>query len=233
MSLRTLSGAALIGCVVCGSASAAFIPYGTYRLHDHPDGNDRPPLYGAKLNDLYDVTANIDVFTFDFDHAGVSMFMDYTVGKLHIYGTAFGGRDVGTDYANDQYKGIYTFDMTYQWGVGLAPGDDDVLVNLPLNKYNYGSVVTPLGDTVLLRDGHYSGSQPDFRFGDEDNDAGHRGFAGLSGWGWIFHARPGQDYTYVQDSDWLFTGTLVPTPGSVSLAAAAGLLAVRRNRRSK
>lgn len=236
MSFRALAGAAIC-CAVCGSvasvADAANIPIGLYRLHDHPDGNAAPPLYGAKLNDLYDVTADVDTFTFDFDHAGMAMYMDYTGSVLHIYGTAFGGRDVGSDFANDKYRGVYTFDFVYKFGVTHAPGDDDLLVDLPLSKYNYGHVVTPLGDTILLRDGHYSDGQPDFRFGDEDNDQGHRGFAGLSGWGWIFHARPGQDYTYVQDSDWLFTGALIPTPGAISLAGGAGVIALRRARRAQ
>ncbi len=232
MTIRSSVGAALLGAAMLSSqcAQAAFISQGTYQLHNHPDGNARPPLYGAKLNELYNPTNDLDVFTFDFDAPGKAMYLDYNGSSIHIYGTALGGRDIGTTYANDQFLGTYTFNFTYAWGVGLAPGDDDLLVDLPTNKYNYGSLVTPLGDVVSLRDGHYSGDQPDFRFGDEDNDAGHRGFAGLSGWGWLFVKFPGGEYTYTQDSDWLFTATLVPTPGAGALVGAVGLLGLRRRR---
>lgn len=220
------------GALSCApEAQGAFIQQGTYRLHNHPDGNVRPPLYGAKLNELYNATANLDVFTFDFDAPGSAMFLDYNGSSIRIYGTSFGGRDIGTEYANDVYRGFYTFEFLYQWGVGLAPGDDDLMVTLPPLKYNYGTLLTPLGDLVGLRDGHYNGDQPDFRFGDENNDLGHRGFAGLSGWGWLFKALPGDPYTYTQDSDWIFTAELVPAPGTLPVAVGAAALALRRRRR--
>lgn len=215
---------------VSGSAHGAAILNGTYALHNHPDGNARPPLYGAKLNELYDVTSGLDVFTFDFDAPGAAMFLDFTGSTIRIYGQALGGRDTGTTYANDQYLGMYTFDFTYQYGVGLAPGDDDVMVVLPPTKYNYGTLLAPTGDTISLRDGHYNGSQPDFRFGDENNDLGHRGFAGISGWGWLFKALPGEGYTYTADSDWLFTATYIPTPGVAGMLSVAGLAGLRRRR---
>lgn len=213
-----------------GSASAAMILPGTYALHNHPDGNARPPSYGAKLTELYDVTGGQDIFTFDFDAPGAAMTLVYSNNTIKISGKAWGGRDVGDNYANDQYLGLYTFNFTYTWGVGLASGDDDLQVNLPANKYNYGTLVTPLGDVVSLRDGHYDNGQPDFRFGDEDNDLGHRGFAGLSGWGWLFKALPGQQYSYTADSDWLFTAVYVPTPGAGTLAVAGGAMLLRRRR---
>lgn len=221
---------ALALCTLAGSAQGAFIQQGLYQLHNHPDGNSRPPTYGAKLNELYDVTSGMDVFTFDFNHPLSNMTLEYTGTTIVISGQSWGGRDIGTEYANDAYRGVYTFSFTYFWGVGLAPGDDDLMVVLPPDRYNYGSLVTPLGDVVSLRDGHYNGSQPDFRFGDEDNDLGHRGFSGLSGWGWLFKALPGQGYTYTQDSDWLFTATPIPTPGAAALAVVAGVAGLRRRR---
>jgi len=233
MRANVLVRAALAGgalAVVCGSASAALIQQGVYRLHNHPDGNANPPPYGAKLNELYDATGNLDVFTFNFDDPQSEMYLEYTGTTIHIYGVALGGRDLGSSYANDQYLGLYTFDFTYMWGVGLAPGDDDLLVELPESRYNYGTVLTPLGDLVGLRDGHYNGDQPDFRFGDEDDDLGHRGFPGLSGWGWLFKALPGEPYTYTQDSDWIFTAEFIPTPGSLTLLLSAGVVMGRRRR---
>lgn len=232
MKMYSILGAAVLGCAVLPvtDASAAFIATGTYRLHNHTDGNARPPAYGAKLTEMYNATSGTDIFTFNFDAPGSAMYLDYNGSSIHIYGTSFGGRDVGTDYANDIYRGFYQFDFTYNLGVIQAPGDDDIMVAGAQYQYNYGTLLTPLGDIVSLRDGHYGNGQPDFRFGDEDNDQGHRGFPGLSGWGWLYKHLPGQPYTYVADSDWLFTGELVPTPGALSLLAGAGLLAGRRRR---
>ncbi len=51
-----------------------------------------------------------------------------------------------------------------------------------------------------------------FRLGDEDNDAGHRGFDGVSGWGWLTHGSGG----HVESSDWLFTvGEEIPEPATL------------------
>lgn len=226
---RVCMGFCALG-VLSASASAT-ISTGLYQLHNHPDGSARPPLYGLRLDELYDVTGDHDIFTFDFDHASSSMWMSYTGTTIHIWGLAWGGRDTGGTYAADGYQGIYTIDFLYDLGVQLEPGDDDVIVDPPSGSYNYGTMLTPLGDIVSLRDGHYSGPQRDFRFGDEDNDLGHRGHAGLSGWGWMFHALPGHSYyPYVENSDWLFTATLVPTPGALALVGMGGVLMTRRRR---
>lgn len=213
--------------VCCAPAGAAIIQQGTYRLHNHPDGSARPPLYGLRLDELYDVTANHDVFTFNFDAPGSAMYMDFTGSAIHIYGVSWGGRDVGNDYANDAYRGFYTIDFLYDRVVGIVPGDDDLFVEPPYHQYNLGSIITPLNDAIQLRDGHYSGDQLNFRFGDTDNDLGHRGFAGLSGWGWMFHGPYGSPYH--ENSDWLFTAELVPAPGAAALVlVAAGIMARRR-----
>ncbi|MFT3686270.1 MAG: MYXO-CTERM sorting domain-containing protein [Phycisphaerales bacterium] len=218
-------------------AFATPITLGTYQLHNHPDGGERPPLYGLRLDEMINVSGGDDIFTFNFDHAGSNMRMDVTINTIHIYGTAWGGRDTGNnaDYANDGYRGFYTIDFTYSYGVAAVPGDDDIYVN-PGTHYNYGSITTPAttpngGSRVInLRDGHYGNGQPDFRLGDEDNDQGHRGFHGISGWGWMFFNN-GNGWTNTTYDDWLFTATLMPTPGTAALAGLGGLAAMRRRRR--
>jgi hypothetical protein len=213
------------------AASATPIATGLYQLRNHPDGNQNPPLYGLRLDELVNATGNHDVFTFDFNHASSNMQMTYNGSTIHIFGQAYGGRDIGSGYANDIHRGIYLIDFTYSIGVANVPGDDDVYVN-PGNSYNYGSIQRPNGSTVLLRDGHYGNGQPDFRLGDEDNDAGHRGFAGISGWGWLFtNTGPNGSYVNHASDDWLFTANLVPTPGSAALLGLGALAAGRRNRR--
>ena len=201
----------------------------TYDLHNHPDGEVRQPTYGMRLDELYNATTSHDVFTFDFDHASSHMVLDYFTNSVRIHGVAYGGRDTGSGYANDSYRGVYTIDFTYTWGITNAPGDDDLLIN-PGVHYNYGSITTPLGDVFGLRDGHYSNGQPDFRLGNEDNDQGHRGFNGISGWGWLFFNN-GTGYQNTASDDWLFTATLAPTPGSTALIGLGAIATMRRRRR--
>lgn len=224
------SGALVV--VLAGAAQGAMIVPGTYELHNHPDGSARPPLYGLRLDELVNVTSNHDIFTFDFDHPSSAMFLDYTGSTVRIYGQTYGGRDTGSSYAADSHLGVYVIDFIYTIGVGLEPGDDDVVVNLPPgDSYNYGTIEAPSGQLYSLRDGHYDGAQRDFRFGDTDNDLGHRGFAGLSGWGWLFHAPVGEPYgEYVANSDWLFTAELVPAPGVGTMALVGGAMMMRRRR---
>lgn len=219
--IRTI---ALVGvAVAAGAAQAGTLPVGLYELHNHPDGNATPPPYGLRLDELYNATSGHDIFTFDFDAALSSVTLNYTGSTIVIEGDAFGGRDIGGGYALEATTGMYSFRFVYDVGVGIAGGDDDVIV--VANMANTGWISTPTGDTIDLLDksnGSYS-----FRLGDEDNDAGHRGFSGISGWGWLNHG----GLPHVDASDFLFTvGDLVPAPGSVALVGLAGLMSGRRRR---
>lgn len=218
---------ALLGLV--GSASAAVISTGTYQLHNHPDGNARPPQYGLRLDELFNVTGNHDIFTFDFDHANSNMRLDYNGSSIRIYGQSWGGRDTGSGYANDVYRGVYGIDFTYTLGVTPNFGGDDDLGVVPPSMRNFGTITAPVivgSGPITLADKDAGGYS--FRFGDENNDLGHRGFAGISGWGWLIHHFPNQPH--ISDSDWLFTAELIPAPGAVSVLAM-GLLAAGRRRR--
>ncbi|MGD9791684.1 MAG: PEP-CTERM sorting domain-containing protein [Phycisphaerales bacterium] len=227
---NTVSGLALTAVVavglggLVGGASAVTIDTGTYRLHNHPDGNAVPPPYGARLDELFNVTGGHDIFTFDFDHASSAMFLDYDGTSIHIYGQAYGGRDIGGTYAADVYQALYTFDFTYSLNVGPVPGDDDVYVSSDAGN-NQGVIGTPLGPINLYdkSDGNHA-----FRFGDENNDLGHRGFNGISGWGWLMAGDPN---TYIESNDWIFTAELVPAPGTLGLALGGMLMAGRRRRK--
>lgn len=234
MLLRSIGTAALAAGAITLSAApsqAATIVPGLYRLHNHPDGNQRPPLYGARFDELYNATGGHDVFTLDFDNIQSAAYMTVNAAltQVRIFGQALGGRDTGTAYAVDQYLGVYTFDFTYNLGVGLVPGDDDLWVTGP-DMVNVGFITTPLGDTIGLTDksnGSYA-----FRLGDENNDLGHRGFNGISGWGWMNYVTPNGVRPHVNATDWLFTATYeIPTPGAAALAAVGGLLGLRRRRR--
>ena len=93
---------------------------------------------------------------------------------------------------------------------------------------NSGTIQGPVGGVINLVDKADGGFT--FRLGNEDNDAGHRGFAGISGWGWLVH-HP-ETLGHIAASDFLFTAELlpnIPTPGAAGLLLAAGL-GLRRRR---
>lgn len=207
-----------------GISHGAVISTGLYQLGNHPDGNATPPPYGLRLDELYDATDDHDIFSFDFEAAGSDVKLAYDGTTISISGKAWGGRDVGGSHAIDAYLGFYEFEFTYTVGVTPAPGDDDVLVDAA-NHANTGWISTPLGHTKLLDD-ERGGNDYSFRFGDEDDDLGHRGFPGISGWGWL---RVDDDHTDAQD--WLFTATLIPSPGAAGILAVGGLASIRRRRR--
>lgn len=208
------------------SADAAVILPGLYQLHNHPDGAIRPPLYGLRLDELFDATTNIDRYTCDFDDAqsDMKLFYDDGADTIHIYGQSLCGRDTGSSYANDVYKAVYDIDFTYSVGVQPVPGDDDIWVAAPMNS-NFGTITHPTLGTKNLADKN-SGDHT-FRFGDENNDLGHRGFPGISGWGWL--SIDGQRFSGASD-DWLFTAEYIPEPGTAALLALAGALAAYRRR---
>lgn len=219
----SLSVAGLL--VVASHSDAAMIALGTYQLHNHPDGNVDPPPYGMRLDELFDITAGHDDFTFDFDAAGSDVRLTYDGTTIHIFGSAFGGRDVGATYAVEPTTGVYTFDFVYSLGVAAVPGDDDIYVVGP-DETNFGSIQPPVGPAISLAD--KSDGNFVFRFGDEDNDLGHRGFPGISGWGWMTHHFETQGH--IPNTDWLFTAELIPAPSAASLIGLMGLGALRRRR---
>ena len=213
--------------VATDAVQADTIVTGTYQLHNHPDGAAQPPLYGFRLDELFDVTGGHDIFTFDFDHASSQMYLAYNGTSIHIYGQAFGGLDTGNTYGNAAYTGVAQIDFWYTVGVGLAGGDDDLIVSAAPGV-NTGTI-TFLGSTINLFDSPMGGYS--FRFGDTDDDNGHRGFNGISGWGWVDHHVQGQ---HIASSDWLFTAQLIPLPPAALLGVAGlGLVAAVRRRRNK
>jgi hypothetical protein len=210
---------------IAAHASASVIQSATYRLHNHPDGSATSPSYGLRLDELYNATSGHDIFTFDFADPASYVTLNYTGTTITIQGQAWGGRDEGSAYAAEATTGLYTFHFEYTVGVDTAAGDDDIIVIADMQ--NFGWISTPTGDTIDLTDksdGSYS-----FRLGNEDNDLGHRGFAGISGWGWLVHGPQGS--SHVSASDWLFTvGEIVPAPASLALLAFAPFAALRRRR---
>lgn len=221
----SVGAAVVVLAAIVPSAPAALIVPGLYQLHNHPDGEAGPPGYGLRLDELIDVSGAHDVFTFDFDHELAAMFLDYDGSSIHIFGTAFGGLDIGNGY-DPAYSGLLTFDFTFGAVAGV-PGDDDLHVVTP-NFTNSGLAAMAGANAVQRALYDYAGDFGfTFRFGDEDDDLGHRGFAGISGWGWMTYSPDGP---HVEGVDWLFTATLVPSPSALALFAIAAR--GRRRRRA-
>jgi hypothetical protein len=213
-------------------AGVIILAPGLYQLHNHPDGDARPPLYGLRLDELIDVTPDDDDFTFSFDDGGAEMFLELRAdSSIHIFGTVFGGLDIGDDY-DPALSGFWDITFTYDTSKPVTD-DDDFVVNPPQNP-NTGTI-TPLfgpdaGVPIDLFD--YAGEHPfTFRLGDEDDDLGHRGFDGISGWGWLNHGSPDIHFSA---SDWIFTVDPTPVPGpSVAAVLLAGLAMGCRRRRTR
>ncbi len=229
MRLRCASALAVTALFLPAAAHAAAILPGQYILHNHPDGNEVPPPYGLRLDEMVDVTSGHDVFTFDFDHPSSNMILLYNdiLQRITITGQAYGGRDIGAGYAADSYLGVYDIHFVYDVGVALAPGDDDLWT--PVSSFsNFGTITRP--DSFVHNLSDKSDGTHTFRFGDENDDNGHRGYDGLSGWGWLM-----VDERYTAAMDFIFTAEYVaiPEPASMSLLAGGALLvALRRQRRA-
>ncbi len=175
-----------------------------YILHSNPEAIQAPPLYGLRLDDLFDLTEGKDVFTFDFDNELSSVMMEVTANSIHIYGQAYGGWDIGDGYG-EFWSGMWEFEFLYDVGVQPVPGDDDIHVVAP-NGSNSGQIRPLFGENqtwIPLED--YSGEHLEtFRFGDWEG--GYDGWAGLFGRGWLNHG----GNSHIASSDWNFKATVAP-----------------------
>ncbi len=220
------------------------IAVGTYKLANHPDGGAASPYYGLRLDGLIGGNSS-DTFTFDFDDASSDMKLDYDGSSIRIYGTAFGGRDIGSSYAIGS-TAIWTIDFTYSVGVSQPGGEgglDDVTVTGTGGTCcnNFGSISSSFGTWGLTDQSNRKGLF--FQMGDEGG-VGHRGYDGISGWGWMNHywtgsLNPDDNNTdparHLYSSDWLFTMekvAVIPEPSVWLLFALglAGLTFVRKKR---
>lgn len=184
---------------------------GTYQLLDHPDGNAAPPLYGLRLDGIGPGT---QTFSFTENGAAVSMVYNAGAGTATIEGVVYGGQDVGATWSNPGFYSIF-FEYTGLSQCDSAGNFNDICAEIPNNGSGVGlnrGWIDPFGPdpTIDLAD-YTSGSHAPvtFQFGDETN--GHRGFQGLSGWGWLA-TDFGNGFVRGGTQDWLFTAIKVDTP---------------------
>ena len=214
-----------------------------YILGNHPGGVAGPPLYGLRLDELFDVTSDHDRFTFDFEDPSIddimrmSLVYDDVAETITIAGDVVGGL-VDNGSRDPDYSGQWRVHFVYSVNVsGNISGDDVELEVDADNPANMGTITPilvgsgiPSLDPINLVDeqGMHSFS---FRFNNtEDHRLDGTGLSGpdtLVGWGWLNHS----DEPHVKSSDWLFTG-VIPEPGTASLLGV-GLVWIALSRRQR
>jgi len=234
--ISLLPGLALSAASLLFASQAGAIAIGTYSMHNHPDGNQAPPLYGLRLDGLRTGNTN-EEYTFDFDHALSNMILTWDGSKIIINGQAFGGEDDNITPGGAYVAGTTAvWDIYFEYSVGISSvangGEVDLVVHA--DNMNFGTLSSSLGSFTLEdQSDNDTSSGLSFQLGDE-NGAGHRGFNGISGWGWLNHGADCQnkDCTHIYSSDWLFTVQPVPVPAAVWLFASGllGLVGVARRR---
>ncbi len=220
---RSMLTVALVA-LLCAAAQGVSIDNGVYNLASHPDGTENPPPYGLRLDGL--LGDNSEEYTYDFSDPLSSMTMTISdsllfpgTKKVVISGKSFGGLDTGAVY-DTELSGLWSIDFSYDNVQVDNPNME--LFTLKADAGNNAGTITSLfnssgaqagrlsnGDMFNLID--YDGTH-DFTF---KLKFGHRGVAGLSGFGWLNHAPDGVNIhkvDHIYASDWLFTAEKVPPP---------------------
>ncbi len=190
------------------------VPDGTYRVKNHPDGGAAEPFYCLRLDKLF---GNHKTITFDCEHPDSDVTMVVSGSTITISGVVFGGKDAGTIYDPNE-SGLWQLDFTFTNAM-TAPEDDDLVVP-PATPSNGSGTIIPLFSTTsgTLTEGtvfnliDYAGGHPfTFRLGDRADDGGHRGYNGISGWGWIkfCEGETCTDFERPDIMDWLFTAEAI------------------------
>lgn len=183
----------------------------------HPNGNQVPPTYGLRIDDLISPSG---AYTFSFDYfdasgmADVTLTYDMGTGEVHIFGRAFGGRDTGSgwDPAN---SGWINIDFTYRDNIQerddcAGSAGDDVYVTAE-SANNAGTVqLDGWGGNGTHNFSDKAGSSGcTFIFDNDTDSKGNSTIANdlsiYSGSGWIKPSNSGS-------RDWLFIAELSSVP---------------------
>ena len=204
MKRAIMSLAAVLAALTMSSAANALVmtieENETYWLGSHPEGGIAAPYYGLRLDGLEDRDSS-KLYTFDFEGEGAKMMMRLEGKSLRIWGTAYGGRDEGSNYGD--YQGLFKIDFLYEDFDGTFAHTGKGKISETFGSRSW--------DMVAFSGKHSYA----FRVGQN-----HRNVPGMSGWGWVNHCPQGQGGCdkHLYASDWLFTVKhKVPEPSSIAL----------------
>jgi hypothetical protein len=208
-------------------------------LIDHPSGLANPPPYGLRMDNLFFADnsgaplpgGEAGITTFSFTHALSSMMVEVwddsgngLADRIHIHGTAYGGRDTGTAYGVGE--GLYALDFTYNANVSTVPG--------PNGGWTTQEHASNAG-TIEALSGQFTGQVWTFR--DKADATGTSFFFLRDG-----RRIPGNTTTHVGEGwvqldngvmgvqDWLFIAIPLPSTAGLALAGLLGLGCFRRRR---
>ena len=247
----------MIGTTLLTSASLQAALIARYDLLDHPNGNETPPPYGLRLDNMGSVAGEYVLYPgilprgkylfsaeLNESHLTLDVIEDDMTELLsmHIYGTMYGGLQDDTnlvDHLDAIFRGPVVVDFTYRENVITGPGAKLFTVTddaHDLTDGNTGTIEWTDGNgdthTIYLQDQKGKKFSARLAFG-------HRtGPDTLSFWGWVNHSTGAGsgDYPHMYSSDWLLTASPVPEPATViclGIGAAAAGLARRRRQRAK
>jgi hypothetical protein len=187
-----------------------------YTVHDHPNGDRVPPAYGLRLDDL----VGDGDFTFSFDYidgsgsASVLMEYDDVSGEIHIYGRAYGGKDIGTGW-DPALSGWIDIDFTYVDDVNVRdncagdPGNDLYVTSESANNNGTFTLDGWGGDQVFVFSGKANTTGCSFILDNDTDSKGNSSIAGdpsqWSGSGWFMPTTSGS-------RDWLFVAVEATVP---------------------
>lgn len=154
--LKTRSILACFFGITLMATQAQALGISSYDLQSHEGNNNDPPLYGLALRLDFTGGPLNQYYTFDFDHASSNMRLDYDGSSIHIHGTSYGGKDIGSTYGAGT-DGLWNIDFLYDTGLTNL-GD---AVKVVTNAQNFGTLnqLFGAGDSWNLRDksnGSYS-----------------------------------------------------------------------------
>ena len=203
-----------------------------YVLKDHPNGGERPPTYGLRLDGLvWGDTNHVYTFEFEGNGAGMHMYWDGAAETISIYGKAWGGKNQADGYAPDAAKLwdiMFTYTNVRSCGGALCGDENPTSMGTISDGSNTYKLVAEAGNhgyAFKLVNGLY------------------RTYDGISGFGWMNHCPTSGSYpngvtcdNHLYASDWLFTAhkAQVPEPGTLALLGIglAGIGLSRRRKRS-
>ena len=252
--MRSLVLLGIVG-LVAGGANAGVIYQ--QRLVDHPDGNQNPPPYGLRIDNIFRSTDSGATLlgsdgngatTFSFSHAQSNVFIqiiddignDGIADRIRIFGTAYGGMDQSNQVGVG--AGEYEIEMNYFANVTTVAGPDGGW-RASASSSNVGTITAKTGifaGAGSLGSRSWSGPQS-WGFSDK-NDAGfsfnflrnkHRlTTAQANAFGGDPYVAEGWvmlDNNVGGTQDWLAVAIPLPTTTGMALAGM-GVLALRRRR---